>query len=85
MILLHGGLYPEMISGLLGGFLGSSGLFITLIVVGLKSKFYKEVFGSLATSQKIFISVLFTLGVAFLAFLSFYFFMFFFAWIASLF
>jgi hypothetical protein len=85
MILLHGGLYPEMIGGLIGGFLGSLVLFISLIISGFKSTFYKEQFSNLATSQKVFTAGTFLLGVALLSFFSFYFFMFLFAWVTSLF
>jgi len=84
MILLHGGFTPELISGLVGGFLAALILFIALIIYGVKSRFNREVLSKLATSQKIFTSVFFVLGAAFLSFISFYFFMFLFAWVASL-
>ena len=74
MILLHGGFTPELISGLVGGFLAALILFIALIIYGVKSRFNREVLSKLATSQKIFTSVFFVLGAAFLSFISFYFF-----------
>lgn len=84
MILLHGGFTPEIISGLVGGFMSALILFVGLIIYGIKSRFNREVLSQFATSQRIFTSIFFILGAAFLSFISFYFFMFLFAWIASL-
>jgi hypothetical protein len=85
VILLHGGLTPEMIGGLVGGFIGSIWLLIRLLTWGLRSRFYKEVFGSMPASRKVFIVILFISVTLFLFILSFYFFLFLFAWIISLF
>ena len=84
MILLHGGFTPELISGLVGGFLAALILFIGLVIYGVKSRFNREVLSKLATSQKTFTYIIFVFGAAFVSFISFYFFVFLFAWVASL-
>lgn len=83
MILLHGGLTLEMISGLIGGFVGASVLFIGLIIYGIKRRNRGEL-SNLDTSQKFLVYIIFVFGAAIISFVSFYFLMFLFGWITSL-
>lgn len=70
MILLHGGFTPELINGLIGGFVGSLLVFVGVLVYAFKSKYYQQEVQE--AGHKIFAKLIAIALAAFLSFISFF-------------
>lgn len=84
MILLHGGFTPELINGLVGGFVGALFVFIGVLVYAFRSKYYQQEIYNREAGHKLFAKLIVISVAAFLSFISFFVFTFLVAWITSL-
>ena len=84
MILLHGGFTPELINGLIGGFIGALLVLVVLLVYAFRSKYYQQEIHGRDTGHKLFAKLIVISIAAFLSFVSFFVFTFLVAWITSL-
>ncbi|MFD1000011.1 hypothetical protein ACFQ21_11880 [Ohtaekwangia kribbensis] len=84
MILLHGGFTPELINGLVGGFVGALLVLIGVLVYAFRSKYYQQEIRDRDTGHKLFAKLIVISFAAFLSFVSFFVFTFLVAWITSL-
>ena len=83
MILLHGGFTPELINGLIGGFVGALLVFIGILVYAFKSTYYQAETQNREAGHKLFAKLIVIVVAAFLSFISFFVFTFLVAWITS--
>ena len=72
MILLHGGFTPELVNGLIGGFIGALLVLVVLLVYAFRSKYYQQEIHGRDTGHKLFAKLIVIALAAFLSFVSFF-------------